>query len=274
MSPSTPVPPRFTDDADDADPIRVLIVDDQFLIRAGLVALLHTTPGMRVVGEASYGEEAVTRAAQLAPDVVLMDVRMPGMDGITAAERILAQSQSDPPPRVLILTSFDLDHYVHAALRAGVSGFLLKSGDPERLLAAITAVARGDTAFAPSVSRRLIEAYVRRTDPAPGAPPPARLGVLTTREREVLRLTARGLSNAEIAESLVISETTVKSHLNRTMTKLALGSRAQAVVLAYETGLVTPRGLAPSLRLPVAPPAEPAPGPDEPAARAATPATL
>ncbi|MFI2509085.1 response regulator [Streptomyces sp. NPDC018972] len=231
--------------------IRVLVVDDQDLIRAGLVALLRAAPGVEVVGEATGGEEAVARAADTRPDVVLMDIRMPGTDGITATERILAEAAASPPgpgtraerpplPRVLVLTTFDLDEYVYAALRAGASGFLLKDTGPERLLEAIGAVARGDLLFAPSVTRRLIEAYVQRSEPVPDSP--ASLEALTAREREVLLLTARGLSNAEIAEQLFISEATVKTHLNRTMTKLDLDSRAQAVVVAYETGLVVPGG--------------------------------
>ncbi|MFD8984960.1 response regulator [Streptomyces sp. NPDC059564] len=219
--------------------IRVLVVDDQILIRAGLVALLQAAPGIEVVGEAEDGESAVDRAAATRPDVILMDIRMPGLDGTAATERILAQAV-DPLPRVLVLTTFDLDEYVYAALRAGASGFLLKDTGPERLIEAVAAVARGDVLFAPSVTRRLIEAYVNRADPVPDTP--AALDALTAREREVLRLTARGLSNTEIAELLFISEATVKTHLNRTMTKLALDSRAQAVVVAYETGLVVPGG--------------------------------
>ncbi|MEU3828610.1 response regulator [Streptomyces sp. SID486] len=219
---------------------RVLVVDDQFLIRAGLVGLLEAAPGFEVVGEAGDGEEAVRLAAETRPDVVLMDIRMPGVNGIEATGRILAQA-ADRPPRVLVLTTFDLDEYVYGALRAGASGFLLKDSGPERLLAAVTAVEGGDALFAPSVTRRLVEAFARQQAPA-GAEPPPGLDVLTAREVEVLTLTARGLSNLEIADRLHISEATVKTHLNRTMTKLDLGSRAQAVVLAYETGLVTPGG--------------------------------
>ncbi|MEU5534662.1 response regulator transcription factor [Streptomyces sp. NPDC020362] len=222
---------------------RVLVVDDQFLIRAGLVGLLDAVPGFEVVGEAGDGEEAVRLAAETRPDVILMDIRMPGMGGIEATERILAQAAGEAP-RVLVLTTFDLDEYVYGALRAGASGFLLKDSGPERLLAAITAVEGGDALFAPSVTRRLVEAFTRPQAPAvqEAADPPPDLGVLTARETEVLRLTARGLSNLEIADRLYISEATVKTHLNRTMTKLELGSRAQAVVVAYETGLVTPGG--------------------------------
>ena len=216
---------------------RVLVVDDQFLIRAGLVGLLEAAPGFEVAGEAGDGAEAVRLAAETRPDVVLMDIRMPGVNGIEATERILAQA-AGPAPRILVLTTFDLDEYVYGALRAGASGFLLKDSGPERLLTAITAVDGGDALFAPSVTRRLVEAFARRH--GPGAVSPPGLDVLTSREVEVLKLTARGLSNLEIADRLYISEATVKTHLNRTMTKLDLGSRAQVVVVAYETGLVTP----------------------------------
>ncbi|WP_432590253.1 response regulator transcription factor [Streptomyces sp. HD1123-B1] len=217
---------------------KVLVVDDQFLIRAGLVGLLRAAPGVAVVGEAADGGEAVALAARTRPDVVLMDIRMPGVGGITATERILAQSE-DPPPRILVLTTFDLDEYVYGALRAGASGFLLKDSGPERILAAVAAVAGGDTLFAPSVTKRLVEAYARHSGRSSAEAPPD-LDVLTGRETEVLRLAARGLSNLEIAGQLFISEATVKTHLNRAMTKLELSSRAQAVVLAYETGLVRP----------------------------------
>ncbi|MFK4099751.1 response regulator [Streptomyces sp. NPDC019531] len=221
--------------------IRVLVVDDQFLIRAGLTGLLDAAPGFEVVGQAGDGEEAVRLAARTRPDVILMDIRMPGMSGIEAIERILAGA-GGPLPRVLVLTTFDLDEYVYGALRAGASGFLLKNSGPERLLAAVTAVQGGDALFAPSVTRRLVEAFVRQVRSAPAATPPSALGMLTSRETEVLKLIAHGLSNLEIADRLSISEATVKTHLNRTMTKLNLGSRTQAVVLAYESGLVTPGG--------------------------------
>lgn len=217
----------------------VLVVDDQILIRAGLAALLRAAPGVEVVGEASDGEEAIRLAATARPEVILMDIRMPGTDGIAATERILAAAE-DPPPRVLVLTTFDLDEYVYSALRVGACGFLLKETPPERLLAAIATVASGDMLFAPSVTRRLIEAYAPRPEPVVAAAGPAE-ELLTPREREVLRLVGSGLSNTEIAERLVLSTATIKTHLNRTMSKLALSSRAQAVVLAYETGLVVPR---------------------------------
>ncbi|WP_344444692.1 response regulator transcription factor [Kitasatospora nipponensis] len=217
---------------------RVLVVDDQILIRVGLVALLRAAPGLDVVGEASSGEEAVALAAAELPDIVLMDIRMPGMDGITATTRILAQA-ADPAPRIIILTTFDLDEYVYAALRAGASGFLLKDTPPDRLLAAVETVAGGDMLFAPSVVCRLIEAYAFREADRAAQPPPG-LDPLTSRELDVLRLVGQGLSNPEIAGRLVVSVATVKTHLNRTMAKLNLSSRAQAVVLAYESGLVTP----------------------------------
>ncbi|MGW5199234.1 response regulator transcription factor [Streptomyces spiralis] len=222
--------------------IRVLVVDDQFLVRSGLVALLRAAPGMEVVGEAADGAESVALAAKTRPDVILMDIRMPGMTGIEATRRILAEA-ADPAPRVLILTTFDLDEYVYGALRAGAAGFLLKDAGPERLLAAVTAVHGGDSLFAPVVTRRLVEAFTQRAD-APSAPAkaPAGLRALTSRELEVLRLVARGLTNAEAADRLFISEATVKTHLNRAMAKLSLASRAQAVVLAYESGLVRPGG--------------------------------
>ena len=229
----------------------VLVVDDQILIRAGLAALIRAAPGLDVAGEAADGLQAVTMAAELRPDVVLMDIRMPGLNGAAATARILAGA-ADPPPRVLVLTTFDLDEYVYAALRAGASGFLLKETSPERLLAAIHTVAGGDKLFAPSVTRRLIEAYAPSPAAAPSAataPSPAaapsqaavpELDVLTARETEVLRLVGTGRSNVDIAGELYVSEATVKSHLNRLMAKLGLSSRAQAVVIAYETGLIVP----------------------------------
>ncbi|MEY9933993.1 DNA-binding NarL/FixJ family response regulator [Catenulispora sp. GP43] len=261
--------------------VKVLIVDDQVLIRAGMAAILRAAPGYEVVGEACDGTEAVTMAALTEPDVVLMDIRMPDMDGIAATRAILASGRENLP-RILILTTFDMDQYVYEALRAGADGFVLKDTPPERLLAALKAVADGDTLFSSTVTRRLVQAYVTAAGldgepqgPGPGAglppgagpaPAPApgaaadwpavglvprsrrpeaassaeraALAALTTRETDVLRLVATGLSNGEIAERLVVSEGTVKTHLNRAMAKLNLSSRAQAVVLAYESGLV------------------------------------
>ncbi|HEY2669591.1 MAG TPA: response regulator transcription factor [Rugosimonospora sp.] len=215
----------------------VLVVDDQVLIRAGLSALIHATPGLEVVGQATDGREAVALTAERRPDVVLMDIRMPGLNGVEATRLILAPTETHHP-RVLILTTFDLDEYVFSALRAGASGFLLKDTPPHRLIAAITTVAAGETLFAPTVTRRLIEAYAERRRGS--ATPPPDLRTLTAREIEVMRLVAEGLSNLEIAGRLVLSEATVKTHINHAMTKLNLASRAQAVVAAYETGLVTP----------------------------------
>jgi DNA-binding NarL/FixJ family response regulator len=217
--------------------VRVLVVDDQVLIRAGLAALIRAASGLEVVGEAADGDEAVALAAATRPDVILMDIRMPGVSGITATRRIL-EAAGENPPRILILTTFDLDEYVYAALRAGACGFLLKDTPPQRLLPAIEAVADGDLLFAPTVTRRLVEAFTQRPDAAEQSD--TDLSALTAREVEVLRLVGTGLSNTEIAGSLVVSEATVKTHLNRTMSKLNLASRAQAVVLAYETGLVSP----------------------------------
>ncbi|MGC4806075.1 response regulator [Micromonospora sp. DT233] len=217
--------------------VEVLVVDDQVLIRAGLVALLRAAPGIRVVGEAAEGREAVAVAAATRPQVVLMDLRMPGVGGVEATREIIAAG-GDDPPRVLVLTTFDTDEYVYEALRAGASGFLLKDTPPERLLAAVTTVARGEMLFTPRVAHRLVEAFAGSAASRPRALP--ELDVLTGREREVLRLVGTGLTNSEITERLVIAEATVKTHLNRIMAKLDLTSRAQAVVLAYESGLVRP----------------------------------
>jgi DNA-binding NarL/FixJ family response regulator len=212
--------------------IRVLLADDQSLVRTGFRMILRAEPGIEVVGEAGDGAEAVALARELAPDVVLMDIRMPEVDGIEATRRILSGSQDGPA--VLVLTTFDLDSYVYEALRAGASGFLLKDAPEEQLVAGIQIVAEGGSLFAPAITRRLIERFAGS---APQEPPPA-LEELTAREGEILRLIARGLSNAEIAEQLVVSQHTVKTHVASVLGKLGLRDRVQAVVLAYETGLV------------------------------------
>jgi DNA-binding NarL/FixJ family response regulator len=217
--------------------IRVVVADDQEIVRAGFSALLDTQPDMTVVGNAGDGEEAVRVCREQAPDVVLMDVRMPVMDGIEAT-RLLAEA-GDGGPRVLVLTTFDLDEYVYDALRFGASGFLLKDVAAERLFDAVRVVAAGDALLAPAVTRRLIDEFARLR-PRQG-PRPERLEELTTRETEVLRLVAEGLSNAEIAERLVVSDETVKTHVSRVLMKLGLRDRTQAVVTAYESGLVVPR---------------------------------
>lgn len=218
--------------------IRVLVVDDQALVRAGFRMILDSEPDMAVVGEAADGLEALDAAVATRPDVVLMDVRMPRLDGVEATARLHALGL-DPAPRVVILTTFDLDEYVFAALRNGASGFLLKDAPTETLLDAIRCAARGDALLAPSITRRLIEDYVGRPAAATPTVPPG-LADLTERELEVLRLVARGLSNAEIASALYLGETTVKTHVGRVLSKLALRDRVQAVVLAYEAGLVVP----------------------------------
>ncbi len=216
--------------------LRVLIADDQALVRAGFRMILESEADLEVVGEAADGREALAEAGRLQPDVVLMDVRMPELDGIEAARQLLAD---DGSAKVVMLTTFDLDEYVYEALRAGASGFLLKDVPPEQLIAGIRAVASGDALLAPSVTRRVIEAFVRR-------PPPsvrehsAKLDELTVREVDVLKLIARGLSNAEIAAELVVSDTTVKTHVAHILMKLGLRDRVQAVVFAYETGLAEP----------------------------------
>ena len=218
-------------------PLRVVVVDDQHLVRSGFRMILDSEDGIEVVGEAADGVEAVDVCRRLAPDVALMDVRMPRMDGLEATRR-LAGLDAAHPLRVLILTTFDLDDYVYTALRNGAAGFVLKDTPPEDLVRAVRIVARGDALLAPSVTRRLID-EVAQLQPKPT--PPAALGTLTDREREVLGLVAKGLSNAEIAQQLVLGETTVKTHVGRVLTKLGLRDRVQAVVLAYESGLVTPR---------------------------------
>jgi DNA-binding NarL/FixJ family response regulator len=213
--------------------IRVLLADDQRLVRSGFRMILGADDGLEVVGEAGDGVEAVSAARELRPDVVLMDVRMPRVDGIEATRQIAAMAE---PPRVLVLTTFDLDEYVFAALRAGASGFLLKDAPEAQLLAAIRVVADGGSLFAPAVTRRLIERFASLGEPS--APPAVE--TLTAREVEVLRLLARGRSNAEIAAELVVSEHTVKTHVAHVLAKLGLRDRIQAVILAYESGLVRP----------------------------------
>ena len=215
--------------------IKVLIVDDQAMIRSGFTALLNAQPDITVVGDASDGAAAVELAAQTNPDVVLMDVRMPVMDGIAATAQILDQL---PQAKVLVLTTFDLDDYVLSALRAGASGFLLKDATAEELTHAVRVVARGDGLLDPAVTKRLIADLAAR--PAAGPTREAELETLTTRERETLGLIAQGLSNAEIAGKLFITEQTVKTHVSHVLAKLNLRDRAQAVVVAYETGLVVP----------------------------------
>jgi DNA-binding NarL/FixJ family response regulator len=216
--------------------ISVLVVDDQQLVRAGFRVLIESAPDLEVVGEASNGEEAVAAVASVRPDVVLMDVRMPVLDGIEATRRIF-DLESNAGTKVIMLTTFDRDEYVHEALRAGASGFLLKDTPPNDLLEAIRVVAEGEALLAPTVTRRLIEDFVRAPRPATA---PVSLEVLTEREREVLTLIAHGLSNGEIAERLVLSPATAKTHVSRIMTKLNARDRAQLVVMAYETGLVAP----------------------------------
>ncbi|MCP3771102.1 MULTISPECIES: response regulator [Streptomyces] len=216
--------------------IRVLLTDDQPLVRHGLRVLIADHPGLEVAGEAANGEEAVRLADQLAPDVVVMDIRMPGMNGIEATRRITADPGT--PPKVLILTTFDEDEYVYGALRAGASGFLVKDMDMDQILAAIEVVAEGDALIAPSVTRRLIAEFLARPDATPSPPRPVE--GITVREREVLILVGRGLSNAEIATQLHISIATAKAHVSRLLTKLDARDRVQLVILAYELGLVTP----------------------------------
>jgi DNA-binding NarL/FixJ family response regulator len=217
---------------------RCLIADDQAMVREGFAAVLTAQPGLQVVGQAANGADAVSQARQLVPDVVLMDVRMPVMDGLQATREILHGVAGQERPRVLMLTTFDLDDYVYEALRAGASGFLLKDATAAELVNAVRVVAAGEALLAPSVTRRLIADFARRPRQDP-APAPA-LGALTQRETAVLRLIARGLSNAEISDTLVIAEQTTKTYVGRILAKLNLRDRAQAVVVAYETGLVTP----------------------------------
>jgi len=217
--------------------VRVVIADDQQLVRAGFRLILERQPGIEVVGDAASGAEAVALARRLIPDVVLMDIRMPDLDGIQATRLIRADPGLEPT-RIIILTTFDLDEYVYLALRAGASGFLLKDLPPEQLAQAVLSASQGDTMLAPAVTRRLIEHF---TATSPSAAPAQALGQLTPREIEVLRLLAAGLSNAEIAAALFVAETTVKTHMARMLTKLGLRDRVQAVVFAYQHGLVAAR---------------------------------
>jgi DNA-binding NarL/FixJ family response regulator len=215
--------------------IAVLLADDQALVRAGFRMILEAQEGIEIAGEADNGRDALVQTRALRPDVVLMDIRMPGLDGIAATREILAEGL---PSRVLVLTTFDEDKIVYDAMKAGASGFLLKTAPPAKLADAVRTVAAGEALLAPTITRRLIEEYVRR--PPPGETVPGRLDELTEREREVLQLIARGMSNAEIAGALFVSDATVKTHINHLLQKLHLRDRVQAVVLAYETGLVRP----------------------------------
>ncbi len=218
------------------EPIRVIVADDQELVRTGFCVILEATDGITVVAEAANGAQAVQAAAEHHPDVILMDVRMPEMDGLEATRLITGGDRG--PPRVVMLTTFDFDDYVYEALRSGASGFLLKDAPRHDLVAAIRVAAAGNALLAPSVTMRLIDAFARR--PPETLPAPSRLESLTVREREILLRLARGLTNAEIAADLVVSEATVKSHVGNLLAKLGLRDRVQAVILAYETGIVRP----------------------------------
>ena len=215
--------------------IRVLIADDQQLLRAGFRVILEAEPDIEVVDEADNGLEAVRRTQLTRPDVVLMDIRMPELDGLSATEQIMAMGD---PPKVVVLTTFDLNEYVYRALRAGATGFLLKDAPSSRLVGAVRAAAAGDELIEPSITRRLVAAYAETAD-RPAAELPAAVSALTERELDVLRLVARGLSNAEVGEALFIAETTVKTHVARILAKLDVRDRVQAVVIAYESGFVT-----------------------------------
>ena len=217
--------------------IRVFVADDQALVRGGFRMILDSQPDMEVVGEAQDGREALRAVAELRPDVVLMDIRMPEMDGLETTRRIVIDENA---PRVLMLTTFDMNEYVYEAMKSGASGFLLKDVRPEQLADAVRTVAAGDALLAPAITRRLIEEFVRRPPPGSGSPP--ELEELTERELEVLTLIAKGLSNEEIAKQLFVSMATVKTHITHILTKLQLRDRVQAVVLAYESGLVQPGG--------------------------------
>jgi DNA-binding NarL/FixJ family response regulator len=228
--------------------VRIVVADDHDVVRSGFASLLDTQPDLSVVGTARDGLEAVRVGRELEPDVVLMDVRMPGLDGIGATRQLTADAAH--APRILILTTFDLDEYVYEALRAGASGFLLKDATAETLFHAVRVIAAGDALLAPGITRRLISEFAARADhqsspsPSPSPSPATGLDELTPRETEVLRLIAEGLSNAEIAGRLVVTEETVKTHVSRVLGKLGLRDRTQAVVVAYETGLVVPTGRA------------------------------
>jgi DNA-binding NarL/FixJ family response regulator len=224
-------------EASEHEKVSIVVADDHEVVRAGFAALLDTQPDFTVLGTASDGSEAVRVCRELQPDVVLMDVRMPGLDGIEATRQLADAGERGP--RVLILTTFDLDEYVFDALRAGASGFLLKDVTAERLFDAVRVVAAGEALLAPAITRRLISEFTRLR-PVSGAPPSAAVGALTPRETEVLRLVAEGLSNPEIAQRLVVTEETVKTHVSRILAKLGLRDRTQAVVAAYESGLVVP----------------------------------
>jgi DNA-binding NarL/FixJ family response regulator len=226
------------DPAPDGRVIRCLIADDQAMVREGFAAMLAAEPGIIIAGQAIDGADAVRQTHRLNPDVVLMDVRMPVMDGLQAARQILGATAGTHTPRVLMLTTFDLDEYVYDALRAGASGFLLKDATTAELIHAVKIVAAGDALLAPSVTRRLIADFIRKPVAVP--PSPAMLDVLTSRETEVLTLIAQGMSNTEISDALAIAAETTKSHVKRILAKLGLRDRAQAVVIAYESGLVTP----------------------------------
>ncbi len=220
--------------------IRCLIADDQAMVREGFAAMLAAEPGIMIAGQAADGADAVRQTRRLDPDVVLMDVRMPVMDGLQAAREILTAAAGRARPRVLMLTTFDLDEYVYEALRAGASGFVLKDATTAELIHAVKVVAAGDALLAPSVTRRLITDFTRKPPAAP--PVPVTLGVLTSRETEVLILIAQGMSNTQISDALCIAGETTRTHVKRILSKLDLRDRAQAVVIAYQTGLVTPGG--------------------------------
>ncbi|MFC1412893.1 response regulator [Streptacidiphilus sp. N1-12] len=224
---------------DASPPVRIVVADDHEVVRAGFAALLDTQPDFTVLGTARDGAEAVRVCRELTPDVVLMDVRMPVLDGIEATRQLASSGPDSGSPRVLILTTFDLDEYVYDALCAGASGFLLKDVTAERLFDAVRVVAAGEALLAPSVTRRLISEFARQR-PVPGGPSAPALAALTPRETQVLRLVAEGLSNPEIATRLVVTEETVKTHVSRVLSKLGLRDRTQAVVTAYESGLVVP----------------------------------